>query len=238
MQMPHHNMPSMALVSLDQVTHTPIRSGNWSDATIWGAGGPPGAGARVHIPAGIDVTVDTILADEFKTVRVDGTLSFATDVNTQLKVDTLVSTMTGHLVMGTQENPIQTGVTASIEFADDGVINQTWDPSLVSRGALLHGKTTIHGAEKTGFIGVDGGFAAGTSAVTLATLPTGWAVGDELVIAGTDPSDPASDETVTIREITTGPSGVMIAFSTPLVRDHLAPRADLDVHIANMTRNV
>ncbi|MEM1164487.1 MAG: hypothetical protein AAGJ28_26460, partial [Pseudomonadota bacterium] len=58
------------------------------------------------------------------------------------------------------------------------------------------------------------------------------------VIAGTDPSDPASDETVTIREITTGPSGVTIAFSTPLVRDHLAPRADLDVHIANMTRNV
>ncbi|MEM6621654.1 MAG: G8 domain-containing protein [Pseudomonadota bacterium] len=236
--MPHTHMPSMALVSLDQVTHTAAQSGDWSDPATWGTGGVPGAGARVHIPAGIEITVDTTLAPEFKTVRIDGTLSFATDVNTELKVDTLVSTQTGRLVMGTQTDPIQAGVTASIEFADDGAIDQTWDPALISRGALLHGQTIIHGAEKTAFIAVDGGFAAGTSAITLATLPTGWAMGDELVIAGTDPLDPTSDETVTIQEITTGPSGVTIVFNRPLERDHLAPRADLDVHIANMTRNV
>ncbi|MEM8699668.1 MAG: G8 domain-containing protein, partial [Pseudomonadota bacterium] len=237
MHMNHMHMPSMALVSLDQVTHAPTQSGNWSDQSIWGLNGPPDAGARVHIPAGIEVTVDTMLTPEFKTVRVDGTLNFATDVNTELKVDTLVSTMTGRLVMGTETDPIQAGVTAAIEFADDGVIDQTWDPGLISRGALLHGQTVIHGEEKTSFIGVDGGFAAGTGAITLASLPTGWAAGDELVIAGTDPLDPASDETVTIREIVQGPTGVTITFNQALARDHLAPRADLEVHIANMTRN-
>ncbi|MEM9099711.1 MAG: GDSL-type esterase/lipase family protein, partial [Pseudomonadota bacterium] len=228
-----HQMPSMTVVSLDQVQYTATQSGNWSDPAIWGGTVPP-AGAKVHIPNGLTVTVDGLIPVEHKTIRIDGTLTFATDVNTELKVDTLVTTATGHLILGTQSNPIAANVTAKLEIADDGPIDTVWDPSLVSRGLLLHGQTTIYGAEKTAFGAVSTFPRANDTSLTLKTVPTGWQVGDKLVIAGTSPTDPTSDETVTITQI----NGSTISFSPPLVRDHVAPRSDLDVHVANLTRNV
>ncbi|MEM6586218.1 MAG: G8 domain-containing protein, partial [Pseudomonadota bacterium] len=144
-------MPSMALVELSEVTHTAVQSGDWSDPNTWSGQSVPDAAARVHIPGGIAVRVDGELAPELKTVRVDGTLAFATDVNTELRVDTLVTTKTGALVIGTEAAPISEDVTAHIVFADDGAIDQSWDPGLISRGALLHGETSIFGAEKLAF---------------------------------------------------------------------------------------
>ena len=227
-------MPSMALVSLDQVTHTAVASGNWSDPATWVNGVVPGEGARVHIPQGFDVKVDTMLVPEMKTVRIDGTLSFATDANTELKVDTLVSTSTGHLQIGTASDPVQADVTAKVTFADDGAIDRNWDPSLISRGALLHGKTTIYGAEKTAFTTVAEFPMAGDTTITLSSIPTGWKIGDTIAIAGTDPQDPTKDEKVTITAI----DGATVTFDQALVHDHAAPRPDLDVHVANLSRNV
>ncbi len=227
-------MPSMKLVSLDQVTHRAVMTGDWTNPATWENGQVPSAGARVHIPVGLKVTVDGIVASEIKTVRLDGTLDFATNVNTELKVDTLVSTKSGHLIVGTAANPIDADVTAKITIADDGAIDKTWDPSLVSRGALLHGKTTMNGAEKTGFVAVQDYPMKGDTSLTLKSAPTGWKVGDEIVIASTDPKTPTQDDKVTITAI----DGTTISFDRPLTYDHAAPRADLEVHVANLTRNV
>ncbi|MEM0943340.1 MAG: G8 domain-containing protein, partial [Pseudomonadota bacterium] len=227
-------MPSMALVELSDVTHTAVQSGDWSDPATWAGQSVPGEGARVHIPGGIEVSVDGELAPELKTVRVDGKLSFATDVNTELRVDTLVTTQTGTLEIGTEAAPIDADVTARIVFADDGAIDQSWDPALVSRGALLHGQTTIFGAEKLAFAALSEPVLAGTDQITLNADPTGWRVDDAITIAGTEAGNPLSDEVVTITAI----DGRTITFEPPLDLDHVPPRADLDIHVANLTRNV
>ena len=78
------------LVRYDQVTHYAVGSGNWSNPAIWHDGVVPSNGARVLIPIGVKVTVDRQISTRLATVRVDGTLSFSTTANTELRVDTMV----------------------------------------------------------------------------------------------------------------------------------------------------
>ncbi|MEM8733593.1 MAG: G8 domain-containing protein [Planctomycetota bacterium] len=233
---------AMNLVPDEQVTHRAVNSGSWSNPENWEDRQIPTSGAHILIPESINLTIDSVMEEEFMTLRLDGTLNFAPDRDTELRVDTLVSTPTGHLIIGTAEDPIRADATARVLFADSGAIDRDWDPSLLSRGALLHGKTTIHGAEKSSFIGLAGLEESGANAavrgstqVLLSDAPVGWRVGDTITIAGVDPNDPSSDEVVTI----TGIDGQLISFEDdPLENDHIAPRAGLEVHVANLTRNV
>ena len=226
--------PVMALVDPVAATHVASASGRWSSPSTWVGGVEPAPGARVHVPADVTVTVDRVITTEVKTIRVDGTLRFDPDVDTTLMVDTLVTTASGTLEIGTAAAPIGPDVTARIIFADDGPIDRGWDPTLVSRGAILHGDTVIHGSEKRSFAAVSAFPQAGDTTVRLAEAPTGWRPGDQIVIAGTDPSDPTSDERRTITSV----EGSVVGIDAPLVLDHAAPRADLEVHVANLTRNV
>ena len=80
---------ALNLVPLSAVTHTAEQDGLWSVASTWG-GNLPDDGARVYIPSGVTVTVDGIFNTEIKTVRLDGTLMFRSDVDTELRVETLI----------------------------------------------------------------------------------------------------------------------------------------------------
>ena len=231
-QQAHAHPAAMALVSLDQATHTVVASGNWSDPSVWQDGTLPTAGARIVIPEGMTLTVDGQIAEEFKTIRIDGTLQFATNVNTELRVDTIVSSPTGCFVMGTASNPIAADVTARIVFADDGAIDQNWDPEQISRGALLHGPVEIHGAETTHRVTLAAFPAAGDTSIQLSSIPTGWDAGDQIVITGTQGS--TSDEVRTIQSI----DGTTVQLNEALQLDHIPPKSDLNVYVANTTRNV
>ncbi|MEM6566476.1 MAG: G8 domain-containing protein, partial [Pseudomonadota bacterium] len=227
-------MPAMALVELSDVTHTAVQSGAWSDPNTWADGLIPDDAARAHIPEGLTVIIDGIFSEELKTLRLDGVLSFANDTDTELRLDTLVTMPGSHLIIGTETAPISADVDARIVFADDGAIDQTWDPTLISRGALIHGETTIFGAEKLAFTSLETPVSAGSTSIMLSEDPTGWRVGDEITIAGTEAGNPLSDEVVTITQIV----GRVVTFAQALQYDHVPPRADLDVHVANLTRNV
>lgn len=222
---------AMGLIEATNATHTAAASGDWSSPETWG-GAMPGTGSLVHIPAGVTVTVDTRLDPEIERIGVDGTLRFATDVNTELKVDTLVTTPSGTLEMGTPEQPVADGVVASLQFADDGPIDRSQDPGLLSRGALLHGRTVVQGGEVTHRATVASFPRAGDTSIQVNGPLIGWDAGDEIVITGTD--GPTSDEIRTI----SGVNGTTVRFATPLQRDHVPPAADLDLYVANLTRNV
>ena len=235
------------LVPRDDATHVAIGNGDWEDASIWSNGEVPGDDARVLIPDGVSVDYSTVSDARIFTVRVEGALDFATNADSQMIFDTFVVSPTGHLIMGTADNPVQPNVDIDLIVANNGPIDTNWDPMLLSRGLVSHGDVTVHGAEKDSHEKVDDDPMAGDTSVSFAETPEGWQVGDTIVIAGTyfdgykwdndvqgSAFHPPEDEVRVITEI----NGGQVFFEEPLVYDHDTPRDDLTTSVANYTRNI
>ncbi len=220
------------LVRYDLVSHTAVGNGNWSDAATWENGIVPADGAQVLIPYGAEVVVDTILSERIATIRVDGKLSFATDANTQLQVDTVVVSQVGELEIGSLANPIAANVKATLTFTDDGPIDRTWDPFGISRGLITHGNVAMHGAQTTTSLEVLNSVTAGTSVLELSAVPVGWKNGDTIVVAGTTEGT-LQDELRTIQGIVGN-----LVLVAPLRFDHQTDAPGLKIHVANLTRNI
>jgi hypothetical protein len=220
------------LVRYDQVTNYAIKSGVWSDPSIWKNGVLPISGARVLIPSGVDVVVDGILPARISTIRVDGTLAFDTTRNTELKVDTLIVASGGAFEMGTADRPIAAGVKARLLITNSGPIDRAWDPFGISRGLISHGSVSIYGAAVSSYSALTVQPVAISLTLTLASVPVGWKPGDSIVIAATT-ADPTQNETRTISAII----GNTVVLDRPLSYNHVSPAADLQVHVANLTRN-
>ncbi|MEM7039701.1 MAG: G8 domain-containing protein, partial [Bacteroidota bacterium] len=190
------------------------------------------------IPSGVTVTVDGVIGNACKSIRIDGggALSFATNANTELRTEYLVSAMQGSLTIGSAATPIGANVTARLIFEDLGGTTTNEDPERFAPGAVLMGPVTMHGAAKTNWTTLATQPSAGANALTMSSAPSGWEVGDQLVIAGTEFGNFSSDEVVTITSI----SGSTVNISSNLTKDHKAPSqaSNLDVHVANMTRNI
>ncbi len=166
-------------------THVSAQSGPWTDPTVWAGGEVPSDGARVIISHEHEVTLSVENSVFHKTIRVDGKLSFATDVDTKLRVDTLVVGVMGHLEIGTAASPVQSGVNARIIIADDGVVDTSWDPRELSRGLIAHGRTTIHGEVKTSHADLAEAVVRRGRELVLNEAPVNWHVGDILILPGT-----------------------------------------------------
>ncbi len=241
------HMALLELVPVADATHIAVNDGSWFDPNTWAGGEVPGAGAKVLISEGVTVSYDDESAVSLFTVRVDGALEFATDVDTFMEVDTLVVSPSGTMTVGTIDNPVAANVEAVIQIADNGPIDVAWDPMLLSRGIISHGNFQSHGAEKAAFLKVADDPMAGDTTLTLDEAPEGWQVGDRLVLTGTHlgPTNntPAPGEEFDVSTedeelIITAINGNVITFDRPLEYDHDTPRADLKAYVANYTRNV
>jgi hypothetical protein len=224
-----------ALVPLNAATHTTVASGNWSDSRIWKDGKIPAAGAKVVVASGTTVTFDAYQNEAVKTLRIDGTLTFATNRNTQLKADTVVVYSTGRLFVGTSDQPIQDNVTARILIADNGPIDRVWDPYMFSRGIISRGEVKMYGRTTTSYAAASNDLMAGTTKINLSVVPTGWRVGDKIVIAGDNQmimNGGAEERTI-----------LAINGSTVTVEalrlNHVAPQEFGGfIHVANLSRNI
>ncbi len=244
---------------------------NWSDPNSWvkvangvptGQHAVPQAGDNVLITGGTTVMVNgDESAASLHAIRVDGTLTFSTTVNTKLLVDTIIVEPQGSWIEGTAADPIPADVTAEVSFADDGDINTSWDPGQYSRGLITHGTVSIYGSEVASFYPVaataaDGSttVAAGSKQITLnlaaapslppgvagpvptTSAPQGWRVGDRLIITGDTAPNAAGvdqDEQVAIAAI----NGATITLSAPLQYAHTAPAGE-SIYVSDVTRNV
>ena len=240
----------LALVPLTSVDRTVVQDGAWSDPSTWSGGILPQAGENLYVPADKALLVDIDSNASLRTLRVDGILSFATDKNVGIKLDTLVVTHSGTFEIGSEENRVPNTNKITITIANNGPIDRAWDPANISRGVIIQGATRIYGAEKSAYHRLAFNPAANSSQIQLDTAPTGWKVGDLVVITATrfrkklvnDSSYLTQDELRRIRDI----SGNTVTLGTvanqnvlgPLLYSHVPLAAAMPVYAANLTRNV
>ena len=221
------------LVRYDAVTNYAVTSGTWSNPSTWSNGVVPADGAHVLIPIDVKVTVDRVNTARLATIRVDGTLSFSTTANSELRVDTIVVTSLGRYEMGTEAAPIPANVTARLVFTDNGPIDRVADPFALGRGLISHGSVSMFGAATTSYLAVQGAVSAGVNRLTLTSVPTGWHIGDQIVLTSTMPG---AEQNEVRRIVGFGTNSIIL--DRPFTYNHVPTTSDLKVHVANLTRNV
>lgn len=239
-------LAGMHIIGQGDVTHTAVADGNWFDPATWQPG-VPGDGAVALVPAGRSVTYAGHGDARLRGLLVDGRLAFSPQQSSTLKVDTFEVGMAGELVVGTVATPVDPDAQVRIVFTSGSDIDIGWDPDLLGRGLVAHGRVHIHGARKTVHGKVASDPLAGQTSLVMAEPPQGWRVGDTLVLAGTrysgwkwDNSISAvryfgtQDEVLTITSI----NGATVGFTPALQHDHRSPRPDLKASVANFSRNV
>jgi len=214
---------------------TATSDGNWSDSGVWD-NGVPTAGQSVRIDSGVTVTLGGT-TEKIKNLDVAGTLTFARNTDSHLRAETVVTRPDSTLDIGTESSPIPPETEARITIVHHEDISEKDDPERISKGIITMGEFTVHGAEKTTWDELATAPTADDRTIELASAPTNWNEGDEIVIPGLDPSSNEDDER-TIASV----SGGTVELDEPLEYDHVPPENNLDVELTayalNCTRNV
>lgn len=231
-------------------------TGNWATAGTWTPSGVPGAGDVVVIPNGVTVTYNQSSSAilESVTVRSGGALTFATNATTKLTVETLMVDMGGSLTIGTSGSPLSSAFTASIAFDCNSTCgNSTTDPEQFGVGFIGMGTIRMSGAVKTPYVRLTAEPAAAGATLSLASIPTGWASSDEIVLPDTTnrgnndrPIDNSGIGYVHHNERRTlsgAVSTTSLTVTAAWTYDHPAARNSAGViqlypHVANITRNI
>lgn len=181
------------------------RSGPWSAGSTWAGGKVPGTGDRVQIRSTDRVTYDLSSTDQIRSIHVAGTLTFATDRDTLLKVG-LIKIQPGTdasedgfecdahlprvdpdrpmptLLVGAPSQPVAPGHTAKIQLACCEGMDKDSCPAIVCCG----GRMEFHGAPLSRtWVKLGADVAVGATVVKLAEPVTGWRVGDRVIVTAT-----------------------------------------------------
>jgi PKD repeat protein len=227
-----------------------VKSGNWSDPTVWSTGKLPGAGDVVDIMPGMTVTYDVNSTVHLNTIAIQASasLKFRTDVNTMVYVGNFEVLPGGYLEMGTQANPVQANVMTQVFIANQA-INTTLDPEQFGTGLIVLGKMSSFGAAKTPYVTLSQEPHAGDTVLHFASAVSGWRVGDILELPDTrqlfdttrGKSYVPQYEQLVIKSISA--DGLSVTLTAPLKFDHLGARdakgtLDFLAQVTNVTRNV
>jgi hypothetical protein len=240
------------------------RSGAWSAAATWESGRVPGTGARVQVRSGHAVTYDVSSDRTIRSIHVAGTLAFASDRDTRLRVG-LIKIQPGDdagengfdcdghggapegglrpaLEVGVPHRPIPAGHSAVIQLAAvDGLDPQSC-PAIVCCG----GRMDFHGAPLSRtWVKLGGTAHAGDSRVTLAEGVTGWRAGDRVILTATTRQNKVKktfresvrDNTQAEERVIKEIDGGTVTLDRPLTYEHLAEGAYRG-EVANLSRNV
>jgi len=227
-----HMAQADALANPNDATHVAVNDGDWSDPGTWASGRVPGTDAQVLIRDGVSVTYDMDSNVALATVRVDGDLTWATDQNTHMRVETIVTSHGSTITIGSASNPIPSNIDALITFRDTP-INMSQDPGQMSHGMITFGEVDIYGAAKESHLVLEGQTNRGDRSIEVDGNLDNWEVGDTILLVGTGSG--SRDEERTITSI----SGDTITFDRALSYNHNAPSGlDVDTYVGNLSRSV
>lgn len=175
----HDRIPDFAAVPTIQST----TSGRWSDPTIWSQPRVPTAGDRVLVRSGHNVTYDLVSNEPISVIGINGTLRFATLINTRLVVGTILVYRHGSLQIGMPGAPVAEDVKAELLFADQP-LDLANDPEQWSNGLLVLGHLRICGRAYVPFVRVAAEPLKGQNVLALSE-PVNWRPGDSVFIPDT-----------------------------------------------------
>ncbi|WP_420594654.1 G8 domain-containing protein [Deinococcus sp.] len=241
-------MPSMAAMPGDHVAMlastfkwnvVASQSGNWNEPGTWQAGRVPGDGDNVRIPQGLTVSVNSRESAALARIDVEGTLSFATNTDTRLIVDTMLVTSPATVTMGTSTQPLRAGVTAEliVQSRPEAPLNVAEK----TRGILASGRFITNGPDKAHMAALTGDARRGSNSLQFKNAPAGWAVGDEVVVTGTRFHWANSqNETLLENEVRkiTAINGSTVTLDAGLIYDHVRADASFSIFVSNLTRPI
>src|SRR5205823_11385460 len=125
-------------------------------------------------------------------IQPTATLTFRTDITTQLNVVTLMVLQGGELDIGTATNPVAANVTAQVVFPNQP-LNTTLDPEQYGNGLIVLGRISTFGAVKSSYVTLSQEAHVGDTTLRLAAPAAGWRVGDKLFLPDTQQLDYGGD---------------------------------------------
>ncbi len=229
------NRPAPSIISCGPPIHSYFRAnvisimnGNWSNPMVWSGGIAPRAGDAVSI--GHNITLDQNA--DISGATVTGTLEYSPD-----KGLTIQSTK-NIIISGTlRMRPASPSVVHLLRFIninENNFIGGGEDPMDSDVGLwVMNGKLDLVGSEKTSWANAAGSISAASTSISLRGPPSGWAIGDELMITPTAANDYSSFNVVPIRAV----SGSLISTGTVL-NSHPIVNNKWTAEVCNLTRNV
>jgi len=252
---PHDTIPRYCSPSLSTISTN--QSGPWSDPNTWDQRRLPTDNDKVRITANHSLTYDLTSSPSLDCLELEGSLTFNTNQNTQLKVTTLTVLPQGTLTIGTESNPINTNHTAELIIADRP-LDTTFDPQQYGHGLLGLGTITMHGATKNPtFVRLSKEPKAGDTTLDLEEAVSGWQVGDRLFLP--DTTQITENDKFNVNYVlkidepiiqAISQDGRVITITQPLLYNHKGARdanstptvlpngIKLLPHIGNLTRNI
>ncbi len=235
-----------------KVTMTAASSGDFTAVSTWNPRRVPTASDVVTIPSGIVVTVNNSTAVA-NTVTVDGTLKFRTDANVKLRVENLLIAANAWLIVGNAASPITSGYTATIAIM--APTPNVTDTLRMGRGiiAATNSHVTMNSARiPAPFVALSGSAVAGQSVLSTAAVPSGWEVGDQVVVAATvftrewAPNSAAFGTLSMQNEVRTiaATTSSSVTLKAPLTYNHSLVSCPVNtptpiaVHMANLSRSI
>lgn len=226
-----------------------VAPGNWSSNGTWSLGRPPLAGERVIVRHNVRYDAQSTARIHTISIQEGGTLAFATNQSTKLVVGNLLVKDDGTLEIGREGQPVPFGVSAELLIADQALDTSGADPRQYGTGIIVLGTIRTEGMQKTPYARLTGDLAQGASVLTLQTAPTGWRVGDRVVLPDTHDWNEneywwnyvSRAEVFVITAIS--PDGLQITLDRPATHEHPGARdgnglLTFTPFVANLDRTV
>ena len=212
------------------------RFGRWSDPETWRGKRLPGAGDRVIIAH--ETVLDRDVRVSGVVVTSTGVLSFDSDKSVAL--ETSANVVVDGVLRMHPANAVVEHLLRFVDVDESKFVGGGHGPIETDVGLWVDqaGRLDLQGSPRSGWLRSAEGLPAGSRAVSLQTVPTGWRLGDEVVVTPTSPPITEGFSSSFSLARVSSAAGLQLTLDTGLANAHPLVNGTWGSEVANLTRNV